>query len=114
MEGNWGVHNDFSTVDVIDPQQALWSISTGVKQGRCGTAVASGNSHASFRPTGRSAFGEAEYTTLVKIKAVDLKPGRYWLTTVPECTKGSSCSDARYFISAFQGKPLDPFGPPEP
>jgi len=106
--------NDLSNVDVIDPAQAVWSISTGVTQGSCGTAVASGNSHATFRPTGRSAFGMTEYTALVKIKATSLKAGRYWLATVPECTKGSSCSSARYFGTTFAGKPADPFGPPEP
>jgi hypothetical protein len=106
--------NDFSSVDLIDPQQAAWSISTGVTQGSCGTAVASGNSHASFTPTGRGDFGFNEYTTLVKIKATQLQPGRYWLTTIPECTNTSYCSDARYFATSFAGKPADPFGPPEP
>lgn len=106
--------NDFSNVDVIDPQQAVWSISTGVTQNSCGTALVSGNSRATFKPTGRSGFGLNEYTTLVKIRGVELKSGRYWLTTVPECTQGSSCTSARYFASEFSGKPLDPFGPPEP
>jgi hypothetical protein len=106
--------NDLSNVDLIDPEQATWSISTGVTQNDCGTALVSGKSHATFRPTGRSAFGETEYTTLVKIKAAHLKAGRYWLTTVPECTKGSSCASARYFATGFAGKPQDPFGPPEP
>jgi len=106
--------NDFSSVNLIDPEQADWSISSGVTEGSCGTTLASGNTHASFKPTGRSAFGFNEYTSLVKIQAANLQPGRYWLTTIPECTQGSDCSDARYYISSFQGKPLDPFGPPEP
>jgi hypothetical protein len=106
--------NDWSNVDVLDPQQAAWSISAGVTEGKCGPAMVSGNSHATFKPTGRIAFGENEYTTMVKIKTVRLTPGRYWLTTVPECTQGSSCTSARYFVSAFVGKPVDPFGPPEP
>ena len=106
--------NDFSTVNLIDPEQANWSISSGVTEGNCGTTLASGNTHASFKPTGRSAFGETEYTTLVKIQAAHLQPGRYWLTTIPECTKGSACSDARYSATSFEGKPVDPFGPPEP
>jgi hypothetical protein len=106
--------NDWSSVNVLDPAKAAWSITTNVTQGHCGPALVSGNSHATFKPTGRSAFGENEYTTLVKIKAVQLTPGRYWLTTVPECTQGSSCTAARYFVSTFVGKPLDPFGPPEP
>lgn len=108
--------NDFSTVNALDPKQAAWSISTGVTQGSCGTQTVSGNSRASFKPTGRSAFGENEYTTLVKIKAADLKPGRYWLTAIPECTNtnDSNCGSARYFATSFAGKPVDPFGPPEP
>jgi hypothetical protein len=106
--------NDLSNIDLIDPKQAVWSISTGVTQGSCGTTVVSGNSRATFRPTGRSAFGFNEYTTLVKIKAAQLKPGKYWLATIPECTQGSSCDSARYFATGFAGKPIDPFGPPEP
>ena len=106
--------NDFSNVNVLDPKKAAWSVSTGVTQNNCGTELVSGNSSATLKPTGRSAFGLNEYTTLVKIKAAPLKPGRYWLATVPECTKGSNCSSARYFASGFAGKPLDPFGPPEP
>jgi len=106
--------NDLSNVNLIDPELAVWSISTGVTQSNCGTTLASGNSRATFRPTGRSTFGFTEYTTLVKIKAAHLKPGRYWLTTVPECTKSSNCTSARYFATEFAGKPVDPFGPPEP
>ena len=106
--------NDISGVDLIDPEKAAWWSSSHIKQGKCGRPLVSGNSHATFRPTGRGTDGFYEYTTLVKIKAVDLKPGRYWLTTIPECTKGSSCTKARYFASSFDGKPLDPFGPPEP
>jgi hypothetical protein len=106
--------NDFSSVSLIDPAKAAWSISTGVTQGSCGTPLTSGNSRATFKPTGRSAFGLNEYTTLVKIKGVQLPPGRYWLATVPECTNTANCTSARYFASDFVGKPLDPFGPPEP
>jgi hypothetical protein len=106
--------NDFSNMDVLDPQQAAWSISTDITEGKCGPAMVSGKSHASFKPTGRSGFGLTEYTTLVKIKPVQLTPGRYWLTTVPICTNVSNCTAARYFVSTFTGKPLDPFGPPEP
>jgi hypothetical protein len=106
--------NDLSNVNLIDPTLAVWSISTGVSQNNCGTALVSGDSRATFKPTGRSAFGFIEYTTLVKIKAAHLKPGRYWLTTVPECTNTSNCSSARYYATEFAGKPVDPFGPPEP
>ena len=106
--------NDFSTVSLIDPAKAAWSISTGVTQGSCGTPLASGNSRATFKATGRSAFGLNEYTALVKIRAVPLQPGRHWLTTVPECTNTANCGSARYYASDFVGKPLDPFGPPEP
>ena len=106
--------NDLSSVDLIDPAQAAWSIASGVHAGKCGPALASGKGHATFKPTGRSAFGENEFTTLVKIKAVHLKSGKYWLTTVPVCTNSSSCGSARYFATSFEGKPLDPFGPPEP
>jgi len=108
--------NDLSSVSVLDPQKAVWSIATGVGHGKCGKTLVSGNSAATFKPTGRNAFGLNEYTTLTKIKTVPLQQGRYWLATVPECTNrnDSNCGSARYLATEFTGKPLDPFGPPEP
>jgi hypothetical protein len=106
--------NDLSDVNLLDPPKAYWSIRKDVKQGHCGTVVASGNGAASFERTGRGGFGYEEYTTLTKIKPVVLPPGRYWLTTVPECTNtgDSNCDQARYFISSTAGK--HSYGPKEP
>lgn len=106
--------NDLSDVNLLDPPKAYWSIRKDVKEGYCGTVIASGNSAASFKPTGRGGFGDEEYTALTKIKPVVLPPGRYWLTTVPECTNtgDSNCDQARYFISTTSGK--HSYGPKEP
>jgi hypothetical protein len=98
--------NDLSNANLLDPPKAYWSIRENVKEGYCGNVIASGNGAASFKPTGRGAFGDKEYTALTKIKPVVLPPGRYWLTTVPECTNthDSNCDQARYFISSTSGK----------
>jgi hypothetical protein len=109
--------NDLSNIDLLDPPKAFWSIRKDVKAGDCGTVIASGNSHATFKPTGRGGNGYAEYTALTEIKPVILPPGRYWLTTVPECTNthDSKCEDkTRYFISSFTGKGKQAYGPKEP
>jgi hypothetical protein len=116
--GQWTVTglftNDLSNVTLLDPPKAYWSIRKDVKEGYCGTVVTSGNSAASFKPTGRGGFGDEEYTALTRIKPVVLPPGRYWLTTVPECTNthDSNCDQARYFISSTSGK--HSYGPKEP
>ncbi|HSY64125.1 MAG TPA: hypothetical protein VK829_05975 [Terriglobales bacterium] len=109
--------NDLSNIDVLDPPKAFWSIRKDVRAGDCGTVIASGNTNATFKPTGRGGNGYKEYTTLTKINPVILPPGRYWLTTVPECTNthDSKCEDnARYFISSFTGKGKQAYGPKEP
>ena len=108
--------NDLSGVNLLDPAKTLWSIRKGVRTGHCGTIIASGNSAATFQPTGRGGNGFEEYTALTKIKPVVLSPGRYWLTTVPECTNvhDSNCSQARYYASFFSGKPKHAYGPKEP
>ncbi len=101
---------------VIDPKKATWSISQGVQPGNCGTVLASGNSAASYNPTGRSGLGIPEYTVLVKIPPVELPSGSYWLSVIPEClnTKDNTCSTAQYYASSFQGAGVNAYGPPEP
>jgi len=106
--------NDLSNVNLLDPPRTYWSIRKDVKAGDCGTLVASGNSGARFSPTGRGGFGYEEYTALTRINPLVLSPGRYWLTTVPECTNSSdsNCQQARYVISSTSGK--SSYGPKEP
>jgi hypothetical protein len=109
--------NDLSGINVLDPPKAFWSIRKDVSAGHCGTVIASGNTAATFKATGRGGNGFEEYTALTKIKPVILPPGRYWLTTVPECTNAhdSKCVDnARYFASSFTGKGEHAYGPKEP
>ena len=109
--------NDLSDINVLDPPKAFWSIRKDVRKGDCGSVIASGNTGATFKPTGRSGNGFEEYTTLTNIKRVILPPGRYWLTTVPECTntRDSKCeANARYFASSFTGKGKHAYGPKEP
>lgn len=109
--------NNQSSVSVIDPQQANWSISKDVTGGSAGHTIASGTAHASYTPTGRSFLWYKEYTVLVKIKAVLLVPRTYWLTVVPLCTNpaDSTCNLASYYESdAEDNPPLNYYGPLEP
>ncbi|HEV2424516.1 MAG TPA: hypothetical protein VGZ29_06795 [Terriglobia bacterium] len=99
----------------IDPAEATWSIATGMSDGNAGTVIASGTAGAAFTPTGRVAFGShPEYTVLVSVDPpVNLAPGQYWLSVVPQCTvAGNSCESAQYFVSNTQG--TNSYGPPEP
>jgi hypothetical protein len=95
--------NTLSTVGVIDPAQADWSIRTGVSSGNGGTIVASGTNAATYNPTGRNAFGLNEYTVFVDLTAspVSLSSGTHFLEVVPYCTNSndSNCGAARYFES---------------
>jgi hypothetical protein len=101
---------------VIDPKKATWSVSKNVQANDCGTVLASGNSAATYTPTGRGSNGIPEYTVLVKVPPVEIPSGRYWLSVVPEClnTKDSTCGNAQYFASAFEGAGVNAYGPPEP
>lgn len=99
--------NTLSTVGVIDPAQADWSIRTGVSSGNGGTIVASGTSAATYNATGRNGFGLNEYTVFVDLSGspVSLSSGHYFLEVVPYCTNpnDSNCGSARYFESDTQG-----------
>ena len=102
--------------DAIDPQQATWSISTGMSSGNAGAVIASGTAPATFTATGRNAFGLNEYTVEIELKqpGVRLAAGTYWLSVVPQCTDSgnSNCYIAQYFVSNTQD--LNRYGPPEP
>ena len=99
--------NTLSTVGVIDPSQADWSIRTGVSNGNGGTIVASGTSTATYTATGRNGFGLNEYTVFVDLSGspITLTSGKYFLEVVPYCTNtnDSNCGSARYFESDTQG-----------
>jgi len=87
---------------VLDPDQATWSISTGVSSGNAGTTIASGTATAVVGPTGRSVFGFTEYWVLVNFSPVHLAPSHnYWVSVVPQCTNtgDSACSTAEFFLS---------------
>ena len=116
----WSVTGLFTNVvtygyNNVDPLDATWSITTGMSNGNPGTVIASGTDTATFTPTGRFAFGlHYEYTILVNLTTpVDLAPGTYWLSVVPQCTvTGNNCESAQYFVSNTQG--TNSYGPPEP
>jgi hypothetical protein len=100
--------NNLSNVDVIDPQQGLWSISKGMSQGNGGKVVAQGAAPATFTATGRHGFGQKEYTLMLTIDPpVKLKAGLYWMTAVPECKTpvDRACASASYHLSDVEDVP---------
>jgi hypothetical protein len=111
-----GLFTNNLSASVIDPKLATWSVSKGVQSGDCGTVLASGNSAATYKPTGRSGFGLDEYTLLVKIPPLELSSGTYWLSVIPECLNSNDnvCTTAQYYASSFQGMGFNSYGPPEP
>lgn len=71
----------------LNPNSGYWEIRTGVSEGNGGTLIASGSaSDANFThtATGRSGFGYSEYTDLAKGLSVNLAPGTYWFSVVPQ------------------------------
>lgn len=100
--------NNLSYTDVIDPKQALWSISKDMSQGSEGTVVADGAAPATYKPTGRGGFGMREFTLLATIDPpVTLTPGEYWMKAEPECTNAGdrACAAAAYYLSDVEDMP---------
>jgi len=100
--------NNLSYVNVIDPQEGLWSISKGMSQGNGGTIVANGAAPATYVATGRHGFGQAEYTLMLTLDPpVKLKAGLYWMTAVPECKNpvDRACASASYYMSDVEDVP---------
>jgi hypothetical protein len=104
----------------IDPKKGLWSISTGISEGKAGKVVAKGSGFATFNPTGH-VFNTGiskiiEYNLLVKLPhPVSLHAGKYWMAAVPECTVESdkNCQLGGYFLTDSIAR-NHRFGPPQP
>jgi hypothetical protein len=115
--------NNQSTYGVLDqatePDSAAhWSINKDVEPGSAGTVVASGNSAATSRPTGRVFLGTPEYTVQVTGLRVTLAPGSYWMIVVPICTNTADpYCQGRFFLSDVEyinRTPVNAFGPRQP
>jgi hypothetical protein len=103
----------------LSPSSAYWSICSGMSQGAGGTCFSGTVSGANFSwtPTGRSGFGYIEYKAWAKGLAVNLTPGQWWFSVVPQDPTtvgrsfnsttfglnsiGTQTSDLQYFDSAF-------------
>jgi hypothetical protein len=76
-----------NNLSALNPSSGYWEIRSGVSEGNGGTMIASGTaSDANFThtPTGRSGFGYSEYTDLARGLSVNLAPGTYWFSVVPQ------------------------------
>jgi hypothetical protein len=99
--------NEVVTNALLDPADAVWSISAGVSAGQAGTLVVSGRGPVTMTPTGRSWSGLTEYTFQVQVREFELQPGKYWLSVLPECTNQSDqgCLLTVYSASAVEDNP---------
>jgi hypothetical protein len=100
--------NNLSYTPVIDPQEAIWSIVSGMSQGNGGTVIANNASPATYNATGRSGFGMREHTVLTTIDPpVTLAAGEYWMSVVPECKNATDihCAAAAYYLSDVEDSP---------
>ncbi len=99
--------NEVVTNALVDPAEAVWSISAGVSAGQAGTVVVSGRGPVTMTPTGRSWGGLTEYTFQVQVSEFELQPGKYWLSVLPECTNQNDqgCLLTVYAASAVEDNP---------
>lgn len=117
---NWTVTGLFSNdLMSIVPSQAYWEIRTGVSEGNGGTLIAFGTATDIVTPTGRGGFGFTEFQNLVTGLNINLGPGMYWMTVVPEAPNqagrsfnsntfglnsiGSDVQNEQFFNSSFFG-----------
>jgi hypothetical protein len=101
--------NNMSTISFLDPSEIRWSISSGISGGNAGTVIASGESPATWTPTGRTWENGyfTEYTALAHLKPeqfVTLTTGVYWIAAVPVCTD-SDCGNADFYLSDVEDVP---------
>jgi hypothetical protein len=97
-----------SYTNVIDPQEAIWSIQSGMSQGNYGTVVANGAAPATYTPTGRGFNGTKEYVTQATIDPpVVLTSGEYCMSLVPECKNpiDRACAAAAYYLEDVEDTP---------
>jgi hypothetical protein len=84
--GGWTItgvfSNDFFFPGTL-PNSVFWEIRSGVAPGSGGVLIGNGTVSATVTPTGRTLFGQSEYTVLGSGLAVPLGPGKYWLAAVP-------------------------------
>ncbi len=89
--------NELSDTPQNDPPQMNWSISKGIAAGRKGVQIAGGSIDDAMTPTGRTYYGYTEYTVLGYLSPttiVNLTPGVYWMTAVPDCIIESGICNA--------------------
>ena len=115
--------NNMASYGVLDQgveptSVASWSINEEVFAGSSGTVVDSGTSPATSTPTGRAAFGLAEFTVQVTGLSVTLTAGSYWMSVVPICTNTADpYCEGTFFatdVDYINTTPANAFGPAEP
>lgn len=104
--------NNLSNDDgVLDPKQAVWSISSGLSAGNPGMVIASGTAAAWVKSTGRGIDGSFEYTVRVGVSPLRLGAGEYWLSVQPQCTNAGdeACTTAEFGVTNTNG--TNAYGP---
>ena len=98
--GGWNVTGVFTNNLSTNPAPTggYWEIRSGVSEGNGGTLVASGTGSITNDLTGRSGFGFNEYHNEVDGLSVNLTPGTYWVSVVPQC---ADCGGRTYESNTF-------------
>jgi hypothetical protein len=103
----------------LDPNESPYEVRKDIPRsgGNGGQLVCHGRKHVTVTASRAcQGFGfECYYVTVNNIKNCRLAAGRYWLSVVPYCTKGSSCTgDWRAFVTNDDGAMNYRYGPIEP
>ena len=100
----WNITGLFTNnLSTLTPSGGYWEIRSGMSEGNGGTLIASGTGSGgnfSQTPTGRSDFGDSEYTDLVSGLNVNLPSGMYWLAMVPSCP---TCEGRSFNSNSLEG-----------
>jgi hypothetical protein len=122
----WNITSLFTNnLSDLHPNGAYWELRAGMLEGNGGTLIASGFGSTgagtfTWTPTTRSGFGYDEYQAHVTGLSVNLGPGMYWESVVPQSLDeagrsfntntftrpsgiGTQISDQQFFDSAFFG-----------
>lgn len=112
--------DDFLSAQVLDPTATPYEVRKGIPAagGNGGKLVCHGTKTGTAVTTGLQGFGFFIYAVRVRgVKGCTLKAGKYWETTIPQCTNSndSSCTNGyRGFLTNDDGAMAHQFGPKEP
>lgn len=87
---------------VFDPMVATYDVRRSIETGEGGIDMRSGTAPIYLTPTGRTPFGETEYSAVVRLHKPMQVPadGEWCMNVTPQCTDASNsvCSQVEFFV----------------